>query len=177
MIFVPCAFAGVYQIELELRTDERGGFARTFCRREFEEHGLVGDIAQCNMSYNEKRGTLRGMHFQISPDEEDKVVSCASGEIFDVIIDLRPRSATCEQWMSFHLKADDHQMIYIPKGFAHGFQTLADHTNVYYLMTQFYAPASGCGIRWDDPKFKILWPVEAPILSDKDRNWPLWGSV
>lgn len=172
MIFRETKLKGAYVIELELLEDERGFFARSFCQKEFEEHGLNSHIAQCNISYNKKEGTLRGMHYQEAPYEEAKLVSCIRGMIYDVIIDLRPDSSTYCQWVAVELNAENYKMLYVPEGFAHGFQTLEDSTEVFYRMSEFYHPECAQGVRWDDPKFNIEWPkVEDRIISSKDKSY------
>ncbi len=172
MIFKETGLKGAYIIELELQADERGFFARTFCRQEFEEYGLNPHIAQGNISYNKKRGTLRGMHFQAAPYEEVKVISCTRGSIYDVIIDLRRDSPTRCQWFAVELRADNYKMLYVPEGFAHGFQTLKDDTVVNYQMSESYHPDYAWGVRWNDPSFGIKWPLKPTIISDKDKNFP-----
>ncbi len=174
MIFTETKLRGAYQIDFELRADERGYFARSFCQEEFSSHGLQTAIVQCNVSFNRKKGTIRGMHFQIPPRAEAKLVRCTRGAIYDVIIDLRPESATYRSWTSVELTADNHRMLYIPEGFAHGFQTLEDSSEVFYEMFEFYSPEHACGVRWDDPAFGIFWPLPHPVLSDKDRAYPLY---
>jgi len=174
MIFTETELRGAYQIDFELRTDERGYFARSFCQQEFSVHGLKTAIAQSNVSFNKKKGTLRGMHFQISPKAEAKLVRCTRGAIYDVIIDLRPESATYCSWVSVELTANNHRMIYIPEGFAHGFQTLEDSSEVFYEMFEFYSPEHSRGVRWDDPAFGIAWPLPSPVMSDKDRTYSFY---
>jgi dTDP-4-dehydrorhamnose 3,5-epimerase len=172
MIFCETRIQGVFILELEKREDERGFFARTWCKREFAEHGLNFDLAQCNVSFNRKRGTLRGMHYQTEPYPEAKLVRCTAGAIYDVVIDLRPESPTFAEWMAVELTANSHRMLYIPKHFAHGFQTLEDNTEVFYQMSEFYAPEYARGIRWDDPAFNIQWPPANRIVSDRDAAYP-----
>ena len=172
MIFKETKLKGAYIIELEPLEDERGFFARSFCQKEFEEHGLNFRIVQCNLSYNKKRGTLRGMHFQVAPYEEAKLVSCMKGAVYDVIIDLRERSSTYCQWFAVELTAENHKIVYIPTGFAHGFQTLADNTTVFYQMSEFYHPECARGVRWDDTAFEVKWPIKNYIISAKDRQFP-----
>lgn len=172
MIFKEISLKGAYVIELEKLQDERGFFARAWCQREFENHGLTARIAQANISYNAKRGTLRGMHYQAAPHEEMKLVRCTKGAIFDVIVDLRKDSPTYLQWIGVELAADSHRMLYVPENFAHGFQTLEDDTEVTYQVSQFYTPASERGIRWNDPAIGIEWPQAPTIMSEKDRSWP-----
>jgi dTDP-4-dehydrorhamnose 3,5-epimerase len=171
MIFKETKLKGVYIIEIELMEDERGFFARSFCVKEFKEYGLNSNIAQCNISYNEKKGTLRGMHYQVAPHEEVKLVRCTMGAIYDVIIDLRPDSSTFKQWMVTELTANNRRMLYVPKGVAHGFQTLEDRTEVFYQMSEFYHPKSARGIRWNDPAFGIKWPMLPTLITNKDRSY------
>jgi len=171
MIFKETELKGAYIIELEKLEDERGFFARSFCQREFQEHGLNMHIVQCNVSYNKKKWTLRGMHYQAKPFEEDKLVSCIKGVTYDVIIDLRPKSTTLGEWFASELSDDNYEMIYIPKGFAHGFQTVDDDTVVYYQMSEFFVPEYARGVRWDDPAFGIKWPYATPsVVSEKDSS-------
>lgn len=172
MKFTELRLRGAYIVELEPLRDERGFFARSFCKREFSALSLGTSVAQCNVSVNEKRGTLRGMHFQRPPMEEAKLVRCVRGAIFDVLIDLRPGSPTFGQWLTVELTGENRKAVYIPEGFAHGFQTLENDTEVHYLMFEFYAPGYSGGIRWDDPAFGIRWPLSEPILSEKDRSYP-----
>jgi dTDP-4-dehydrorhamnose 3,5-epimerase len=171
MQFSETKLKGAYIIEIERIEDERGFFARTWCKKVFEEQGLNSNLVQCNLSFNVKRGTLRGMHYQIAPHEEDKLVSCISGSIYDVIIDLRENSPTFCKWQAIELTAVNRLMLYIPKGFAHGFQTLQDDTCVFYQMSEFYYPESAKGLRWNDPAFSIMWPNEEMIISDKDCSY------
>jgi len=178
MIFKETSLKGAYIIETEPIEDGRGSFARSFCQKEFALHGINMNIVQCNISYNKKKGTLRGMHYQGSPYEEAKLVSCVGGSIYDVMIDLRPDSATYCQWIAVELTAyclpltACYRMLYIPKGFAHGFLTLEDNTEVFYQMSEFYAPGYGRGIRWNDPLFGIAWPGEVKVISDQDKSYP-----
>ena len=174
MIFTQTRLAGAYMVDLELRTDARGFFARSFCQREFAEHGLCEHYPQCNISYNRQRGTLRGMHFNRTPYEEVKLVRCQTGAIYDVIVDLRPGSKTLGQWLGVELTAQNRRMLYIPKGFAHGFLTLTDDAEIFYQMSDFYVPDAGIGIRYDDPGIGIQWPEEPELISDRDRNYPDW---
>jgi len=171
MIFKETKLKGAYIIEIEPIGDERGFFARSFCAKEFEKYGLNSSIAQCNISYNQKKGTLRGMHYQVPPHEETKLVRCTMGAIYDVIIDLRPDSPTFKQWVATELLANNRRMLYIPEGVAHGFQTLEDHTEVFYQISEFYHPESARGIRWDDPNFSIPWPVSPLIISKRDLDY------
>ncbi len=169
MKFTQTKLAGAYIIDIERLEDERGFFARSWCEQEFREHGLNPRLAQCSISFNRQRGTLRGMHYQIAPDEEAKIVRCTAGSIHDVIIDLRPESPTFTRWVGVELSAENRRMLYVPEGFAHGFQTLADNSEVFYQISEFYAPASARGVRWNDPRFGITWPLEVTTMSDKDR--------
>lgn len=173
MLFAETKLKGAYLIEIECSEDERGYFARMFCREEFEEHGLNSSVAQCNISYNRKKGTLRGMHYQVAPFAEAKLVTCLAGSIYDVIIDLRADSATYCEWLAVELRGGERRnVLYIPEGFAHGFLTLEDHSEVFYQMSEFYAPQSVRGVRWDDPAFAIQWPEAPRILSERDRSYP-----
>lgn len=169
MIFTPLALAGAFLIDLERREDERGFFARTWCQREFVENGINPALVQCNLSYNRMRGTLRGMHLQLPPFEEDKLVRCSRGAIYDVIIDLRIDSPTWRQWIGVMLNQENRRALYVPKGFAHGFLTLEDETEVFYQMSEFYAPEHSRGVRWDDPVFGITWPIPVATISEKDQ--------
>lgn len=174
MIFIETALKGAFIIELERHTDERGFFARSFCAREFEAHGLNPTVAQCNLSYNHTKGTLRGMHFQVPPASETKLVRCTRGAIYDVIIDLRPDSPTYLEHLAVELSAQTGRALYIPEMFAHGFQTLEDDTEVAYQMGEFYTPGYARGLRYDDPAFNIQWPLPVSIISEKDLAWPLF---
>lgn len=172
MIFTPTDLNGAWLVEPEPFRDPRGWFARTFCEREFAERGLETRFVQHSTSQNVMKGTLRGMHFQRGADAEVKLVRCLKGAIYDVIIDLRPDSATFKRWFGAELTAENVRQLYIPKGFAHGFQTLSDDCEIGYLISEFYAPAASTGVRWDDPAFAITWPMAPTVLSDKDRAWP-----
>jgi dTDP-4-dehydrorhamnose 3,5-epimerase len=163
---------GAYIIEIEKLSDDRGFFARSWCRKEFEAQGLSPDLVQANVSYSYKKGTIRGMHYQIAPYQESKLIRCTRGAIYDVIIDLRPDSPTYKQWTGVELTVDNYTMFFVPKDFAHGFQTLTDETEIAYQVSQFYTPGSEKGIRYNDPNFNIQWPLEVTIISDKDRAWP-----
>lgn len=171
MIFQETKLKGSYIIEPERLEDERGFFARTFCQHKFKQLGIDFNIVQCNISFNKYKGTLRGMHYQSAPYEEAKLVSCAKGKIYDVIIDLREDSATYCQWQAIELSDKDYKMLYVPKGFAHGFQTLAEDTAVLYQMSEFYHPESAQGVRWNDPAFGIKWPLSNSVISEKDINY------
>lgn len=175
MNFLPTPLDGAYVLELEPLGDDRGFFGRSFCRKEFEAHGLNSRIAQCNISFNQRRGTLRGMHFQARPYAETKVVRCTHGAIWDVIVDLRSNSPSFKRWHAVELSATNRRALYVPEGFAQGFQALADNSEVLYLMSEFYRPDAARGVRWDDPAFGIKWPVAEPHLSDRDRGLPRFG--
>jgi len=176
MIFKETKLKGAYIIEIDPIVDERGFFARSFCAKEFEKYGLNPSIAQCNISYNETKKTLRGMHYQAAPYEEAKLVRCTRGAIYDVIIDLRQDSATYKQWIATELTAENHRMLYIPERFAHGFQTLEDHTEVFYQMSEFYHSGCARGIRWDDPTFGIKWPFPSSIISKRDLDYSFFDA-
>jgi len=172
MIFTETKLRGAFIIEPERLEDERGFFARTFDQKEFEAHGLNPRVMQCNISFNKKKGTLRGMHYQMAPYQEAKLLCCTKGAIYDVIIDLRKDSATFKQWIAVELTAENRRMLYIPEGFAHGFQTLKDEAEVFYQMSEFYHPESAKGVRWNDPAFGIVWPDDIWVISDRDRRYP-----
>lgn len=172
MIFNETELKGACTIEIEKLEDNRGFFARAWCEKEFAAHGLTPVVHQANVSFNIRKGTLRGMHYQIAPYGEAKTVRCTRGRIFDVIIDLRKDSPTYMQWFGVELTADNYKLLYVPENFAHGFQTLENNTEVTYQVSEFYTPGSERGIRWDDPAFKIEWPTEVQVISDKDCNWP-----
>lgn len=172
MIFNPTAIPGVCVIEPERHEDERGFFARTWCQREFEERGLNSELAQCSMSFNKVAGTLRGMHYQLAPHAETKLVRCTRGSIYDVALDLRPSSDTFCRWFSIELTQSNHTMLYIPAGVAHGFQTLSDDTEVFYQISEFYHSESSHGVRWNDPAFRIRWAIPHPLLSPRDASYP-----
>jgi dTDP-4-dehydrorhamnose 3,5-epimerase len=172
MKFTPTKIPGAYLIEIQPITDERGFFARSFCADEFHQHGLNSDFAQCNVSFTSKQGTIRGMHYQVAPDTEAKLVRCTKGAIYDLILDLRPESPTFKQWVATELTADNRQMFYIPPGCAHGFQTLIDDTEVFYQMSGVYNADSARGVRWNDSAFGIEIPLAVSIISDRDREYP-----
>jgi dTDP-4-dehydrorhamnose 3,5-epimerase len=172
MIFRELTLKDAFIVDIERREDERGFFARTFCEREFEAHGLNRRLVQSSISFNKNKGTLRGMHYQTAPNEEAKVVRCTQGAIYDVIIDLRQSSPTFKQWEAVELTSENHRMIYVPEGFAHGFQTLEDATEVLYFMTEFYAPEVSRGVRWDDPAFGIRWPAAERTIALRDQQYP-----
>jgi dTDP-4-dehydrorhamnose 3,5-epimerase len=177
MIFSGTALKDAWLVDIEKREDERGFFARAWDRREFEARGLNPDLAQCNISFNSREGTLRGMHFQARPHEETKLVRCTRGSLFDAIIDLRPGSPTYKKQLGVVLTADNRRMLYVPEGFAHGFLTLEDATEVFYQISELYAPESQRGVRWNDPAFAIAWPAEPKIISERDRSYPDFGRV
>lgn len=177
MKFIETELAGGYIVELERREDERGYFARAWCKREFEEHGLNTSLAQANLSHNNRLGTLRGMHFQRAPHQEAKFVRCTSGAIFDVMVDMRAGSPTYKHWHSAELTRANGRALYVPEGFAHGYQTLADNTDVFYQVSEFYAPDAEGGFRWDDPEIGIDWPIAEAIVSDRDRALPAAASI
>lgn len=172
MIFRETKLPGVFEIALEPANDSRGFFARSWCQKEFENHGLDVRVAQCNISFNFRKGTLRGMHFQAAPDAEAKLVRCTSGSIYDVVIDLRTESPTFKNWIAAVLTPELHNMMYVPEGCAHGFLTLADNSEVFYQMSHFYSPDAARGVRWDDPAFQIVWPGEVEVISERDRMYP-----
>jgi len=172
MIFTETKLQGAYVVDLEPFQDERGFFARTWCKKEFETNGLNAKLAQCSTSFNKKRGTLRGMHYQAAPYEEAKLVRCTMGAIYDVIVDIRKDSKTYLKWFACDLAAQNRRMLYVPKGFAHGFQTLEDNSEVFYQMSEFFHPEHSRGIRWNDPAVAVKWPLAEPILSPKDRSYP-----
>lgn len=173
MKFTKTSLAGLWVIDLELREDERGFLARTFCENEFSEHGLNTRWPQCNLTLTKNRGMIRGMHFQASPRPEIKLVRCTSGAIFDVAVDVRPNSPTFGKWEGFELTGQNRRMLYIPGGFAHGFQCLADNSEVFYQMSEFFFADLSRGVRWSDPTVTIQWPLPDPTLSERDRNLPL----
>lgn len=172
MLFNPTVLPGVFEIEVEPICDERGFFARAWCRREFDAHGLISTLVQCSVSFNVQKGTLRGMHYQSQPDAEVKLVRCTRGAIYDVVLDLRQDSPTFTQWLALRLTADRRNMVYVPEGCAHGFLTLTNDAEVFYQMSEFYNPASARGVRWDDPAFQIAWPETIAVISDRDRTYP-----
>ena len=171
MIFKKTALKDAWIIDLNKLTDERGFFARSFCIKEFEDHGIKFPIAQSNVSYNYKKQTLRGMHYQLEPHGEAKLVRCTKGSIHDVIIDVRSDSPTYGKWIGVELSEKNYRMLYVPEGFAHGFITLEDETEVTYQVSEFYTPGAEQGIRWDDPAFNIEWPLDPKIISEKDKSW------
>lgn len=172
MIFRELALKGAFLIEPERLTDERGFFARIWCRKEFQAKGLNCDSAQASISFNRERGTLRGMHYQAPPHEEARLVRCTMGAVYDVIIDLRSESPTFCRWEAFEISAQNRLMLYVPEGFAHGFITLADESEVEYHMSEFYAPDYARGVKWNDAAFSIRWPMEPRVISPRDLNYP-----
>jgi len=173
VIFTSLSLKGAYLIEPERREDDRGFFATTWCAREFEANGLNARIVQCNISFNTRRGTLRGMHYQMAPREQPKLVRCTAGAIYDVIVDLRSHSATYKRWASAELSAENRAMLYIPEGFAHGFQTLTDESEVFYQMSTFHEPDAAGGVRWNDAAFGIVWPIDPPlVIAPRDASYP-----
>lgn len=171
MIFKETPLKGAFVIELEERSDDRGFFARSFCMDEFEAHGLKSRVAQCNLSYNHKAGTMRGLHYQLPPAAETKLVRCTRGAIYDAIIDLRPDSPTYLQSFGIELSEDNRKALYVPEMFAHGYQALTDGAEVTYQVSEFYTPGQERGLRYDDPAFNIQWPLEVTVISDKDAAW------
>lgn len=172
MIFEETKIGGVIEVRLNRIGDERGFFARSWCRKEFEEAGLESDLVQCSISFNSRKGTLRGMHYQTAPFAETKLVRCTKGAIYDVILDLRADSRTFKQWVAVTLSDENRNMIYIPKGCAHGFLTLSDDSEIFYQMSEYYHPEAARGVRWNDPEFGIEWPEQVAVMSDRDRTLP-----
>ena len=173
MKFIETPLKGAYVIEIDSISDNRGFFARSWCEQEFSDHGLNSNLVQCNISFNTKKGTLRGMHYQIKPHEEAKLVRCTQGLIYDVIVDIRQDSPTFKSWYGVNLGASNRKMLYIPEGFAHGFQTLEDNTEVFYQMSNFYHGESARGLKWDDPDLGIDWILKDNlIISDRDQGYP-----
>jgi dTDP-4-dehydrorhamnose 3,5-epimerase len=162
---------GVFEVHPEPRIDDRGSFARTWCQKEFEAHGLNPKLVQCSVSLNTRKGTLRGLHYQAAPYPEAKLVRCTKGSIFDVVVDLRPDSPTYQKWISVVLTSSGQNMIYVPEGCAHGFLTQEDDSEVFYQMSEFYHPELARGVRWDDPSFQIVWPGEIAVISERDRAY------
>ena len=173
MVFKETRLKGAFIIELEKIVDGRGFFSRAWCQKEFQAHGLNPNVVQCNLSFNTSKGTLRGMHYQIAPHEEAKIVRCIRGKVYDVIIDLRPKSPTYLRWAGFELSSENRKMLYVPESFSHGYLTLADNTELFYQVSHFYSPESESGIRWNDRTVNIKWPqTNGLIITDKDKNWP-----
>lgn len=172
MIFIETKLAGVFEIHLNPKQDERGFFARTWCRKEFQSKGLDQEVVQCSVSYNLRKGTLRGMHYQAAPCEEAKLVRCTSGAIYDVVLDLRPASPSFKAWIAVVLSAQNRNMVYVPKGCGHGFLTLEEQTEVFYQMSESYNADSARGVRWNDRAFQIAWPSDPDVISARDRSYP-----
>jgi dTDP-4-dehydrorhamnose 3,5-epimerase len=173
MIIKEAKIKGLFTIEPELKVDERGYFARVFCKKELARRGLIFDVVQINQSLTKKKGIIRGMHFQRAPKAESKIVQCVKGAIYDVAVDLRKKSPTYGKWVGEKLTEGNKKMFFIPKGFAHGFQALSNNSEVLYFVSEFYSPVHESGVRWDDSFFNIKWPIKDPVIRDKDKNWPL----
>jgi dTDP-4-dehydrorhamnose 3,5-epimerase len=172
MVFTETKLKGAYLIELERKTDERGFFARAWCQKEFQAHNLVSHFMQCNVSSNKIKSTLRGMHRQAAPHEESKLIRCTRGAIYDVMLDLRRDSPTFGKWQGFELTEENHKSLFVPGGFAVGYQTLKNDSEVVYFASEFYTPGAEEGVRYNDPAFGIEWPVQVNVISEKDRSWP-----
>jgi dTDP-4-dehydrorhamnose 3,5-epimerase len=177
MIFQDIKIRGAVEINVERKPDERGFFARTWCQREFEENGLNPELVQCSISFNTRKGTLRGMHYQAARYVEAKLVRCTRGAIYDVVIDLRPDSPTFKKWVAVVLTAEKRNMVYVPEGCAHGFLTLEDESEIFYQMSEFYNAESARGVRWDDPAFQINWPEKVEVISERDRAYPDFDQI
>lgn len=177
MTFEQTSLAGVFVVHMEPKADERGFFARSWCENEFASHGLETNLAQCSISFNQRKGTLRGMHYQADPHWEVKLVRCTQGAIHDVVLDLRPESPTFRQSIGGKLSAANRDAMYVPQGCAHGFLTLEDETEVFYQISEFYHPDLSRGVRWDDPAFQIAWPGRVEIISDRDRSYPDFRAI
>ncbi len=175
MRFVATELKDAWMVELDFHRDHRGGFARCFCAREFAERGLNPTVAQCNVSFNPRQGTLRGLHYQLPPAAESKLIRCTRGAVYDVIVDLRPDSPTYRQYFGVELSASNHRALYVPEMFAHAYQTMTDNTEVVYQVGEFYSPGHEKGIRYDDPAFAVEWPLPVNVISDKDSAWPLFA--
>jgi dTDP-4-dehydrorhamnose 3,5-epimerase len=176
MIFTETKLQGAYLISIEKLQDSRGFFARSWCQQEFSNYNLNSNLVQCNISFNYHKGTLRGMHYQTAPYQEAKLIRCTKGAIYDVIVDLRQNSITFGQYVAVELSANNYEMLYIPEGFAHGFLTLTDNTEVFYQMSEFYQPQYAKGFKWNDPWCNIQWPSNINIISDQDRSWPYFSA-
>jgi len=172
MVFIKTNLPEVFEILIEVKHDERGFFARTWCQQEFESLGLNGKLVQCSLSFNSRKGTLRGMHYQLVPHEEAKLIRCTKGAIYDVVLDLRRKSPTFRKWVAVELKAEKRNMMYVPKGCAHGFLTLEPESEVSYQMSEFWNAESARGVRWNDPAFQIKWPAKVEVISERDRTYP-----
>jgi dTDP-4-dehydrorhamnose 3,5-epimerase len=171
MVFQETVLKGSFIIDLNRHEDDRGSFARTYCQQEFKEQGIVAEMVQANMSTNKIKGTLRGLHYQVNPHQEEKLVRCTKGALYDVIIDLRPDSPTYREWIGVELTEHNQRALFVPKDFAHGFITLENDTTAFYMVSEFYSPGAESGIRWNDPNFSIKWPTEPKCVSEKDSNW------
>ncbi len=176
MHFVALEIPGAWRIEPERLADARGFFARTFCARQFAARGLETALVQCSISYNHRKGTLRGMHYQAAPHAEAKLVRCTRGAVYDVIVDIRPESPTFRRWVGIELSADNRHMVYVPEGCAHGFLTLTDQAEVFYQMSAYYEPGAARGFRWDDPAIGIVWPGPVAVMSARDQALPEFGA-
>jgi len=172
MVFLETKLPGLFEIHIDARPDDRGFFARTWCQEEFTSRGLSGKVVQCSMSFSSRRGTLRGLHYQVAPHQETKLIHCTRGAIYDVVLDLREESPTYKDWFAVTLTAEKHNMIYVPEGFAHGFLTLEDGCEVSYQMSESWNAESARGVRWDDPAFRIQWPAKVEMISERDRSYP-----
>ncbi len=177
MKFTKTGLNHAFVVDIDPLEDERGLFARTFCAEEFRVRGLDFTISQCNVSYNRHRGTLRGLHYQVTPHAEVKLVRCTAGAVYDVIVDLRPTSATFTRWFALELSAENRKMLYVPEGCAHGFLTLVSNAEVFYQMSKPYVPSAGRGIRWDDSTIGIRWPMKPLVMSEDDRNHPVLSAI
>jgi dTDP-4-dehydrorhamnose 3,5-epimerase len=177
MQFHDIGIAGSYLIEPERVVDERGFFARTWCRQEFAERGLDTSLVQCGVAYNRRRGTLRGLHYQVAPYEETKLVRCTRGAIYDVLLDLRSDSATFERWHAVELTAENRRELHVPRGVAHGYLTLSDDCEILYQISTAYQPSAARGVRWDDPAFGIEWPIAPEVISVRDASFPQWNGI
>jgi dTDP-4-dehydrorhamnose 3,5-epimerase len=177
MKFLATKLKDVFEINVEPHNDERGFFARTWCREEFSSNHLNAALAQCSISFNSEKGTLRGMHYQAAPHQEVKLVRCTRGAIYDVAVDLRPESPTFKMWAAATLTAENRQAFYVPEGCAHGFITLDDNTEVFYQISEPYRPGAGSGVRWNDPAFGIVWPAEVRVISERDRTYPDFQAI
>ena len=173
MLFIETKIKGAFVVELEKYSDDRGFFSRAWCQKEFKEQGIKSQFVQANIGFSKNSGTIRGIHYQIAPFEEAKLVRCIRGAIFDVVLDLRPELPSFKQWFGVELSDENRKMLYVPEGCAHGYQTLVDNTEVFYQVSQVYSPESERGIRWNDPEFDIEWPIDEDlVISEKDQNWP-----
>lgn len=172
MKFHESKISGTFEIEPELKIDDRGYFARTWCKQQFERHGLSSNLVQCSISFNVREGTLRGLHYQAAPHAETKLVRCTKGSIYDVVVDLRPESPTFKNWVGVVLTGVNHRMLYIPQGCAHGFLTLEPESEVFYQMSEFYNPEAARGVRWNDPAFQVAWPKKVEVIAERDRIYP-----